>query len=87
VREFASKDFGGKIVPLFAAERTPGHNPCIRHGADRRWDVLTALLAADGEIAPPSFRKVEHKEQYRRTKDETSIVHIVEFGPAEPTGA
>lgn len=52
------------------AERTPCHNPGIRHGADRRRDILTALFTADGEIALPTFREVEHEGQYRRTKGE-----------------
>jgi len=72
-------------VPDLSTERTTSHNPGIRHGADRRWDILTALLAADGEVAPPAFRKVEHKGKYRRRKDENSIVHIGKPAPVELT--
>jgi hypothetical protein len=48
-------------------------NPEIRHCAYRSGDVLTALLAADREIAVLNVRKVEHECQHRRTKDETSM--------------
>jgi ribonuclease HI len=51
----------GPFVSDLSAERTPGHNPGIRHGTHRCRDILTALLAADGEVASPAFRKVEHK--------------------------
>ena len=40
-----------------SAKRTPGHNPGIRYGAHRRRDILTALLAADGEVALPRRRR------------------------------
>jgi hypothetical protein len=62
-----------KVVPLLSAERALSGNPRIRHGAYRGRDVLTALLAADREVAVPSLRKVEHECQYRRTKDETAM--------------
>ena len=55
-----------------SAERTPRHNPGIRHGADRRRDILTALLAANREVALPAFREVEHERQYRRIEGESS---------------
>jgi hypothetical protein len=48
--------------------------PRIRYGSYRRWDVLTALLATDREIALPSLRKIEHECQYRRTKSETAML-------------
>ena len=66
----ALKDLGWEIVSDLPAERTPCHNPGIRHGADRRRDILTALFTADGEVALPAFRKVEHEGQYRRRKGE-----------------
>jgi hypothetical protein len=59
-------------VSHFFAERTPSHNPGIRHGPYRRRDIFTAFLAADGEVALPSLRKVEHEEQYRRTNGENA---------------
>lgn len=68
----ALKDLGWEIVSDLPAERTPCHNPGIRHGAHGRRDILTASLAADSEVALPAFREVEHEGQYRRTKGETS---------------
>jgi len=62
-----------KVVPLLSAERALSGNPRIRHGAYRGRDVLTALLAADREVAKPSLRKVEHECQYRRIKGETAM--------------
>ena len=82
----ASEDLGRKIGSTLATERTFGNDPGIRHGADRRLDILTALLAADGEVAPLSFRKAEHKGQYRRTEGENPIVHFGKFGFEEPIG-
>ncbi len=55
--------------------------PRIRHGAYRGRDVLTALLAADREVAVPSLRKVEHDCQYRRTKGETTMWISPELSP------
>jgi hypothetical protein len=73
VRELPSKDLGGKIVPLLAAQRTLCGDPGIRHRANGRRDVFTAFLAADREVAVPSLWKVEHECQYRRTKGETAM--------------
>jgi hypothetical protein len=64
------------VSDLFA-ERTPSHNPGIRHGAHRRRDILTALLAANREVAFAGFWKIEHEGEYRRTKDEHSSVQIL----------
>jgi hypothetical protein len=72
VRELASKDLGGKIVPLLSAKRTLCGDPGIRHRANRRRDVLAALLATDREVAAPGFGEIEHREEYRRTKSETA---------------
>jgi len=73
VRELAAKDLGGKIAPLLAAKRTLRGNPGIRYRANWRRDILTAPRAADGEVAMPSLRKVEHECQYRRTKGEKTM--------------
>ena len=73
VREFALKNLGRKVVSLLSTQRTLRGNPRIRHGAYWSRDVLTALLAADGEVAMPSLREVEHECQYRRTEDENTI--------------
>jgi hypothetical protein len=79
VGKYAAKDFGGEIVPDLSAKRTPNHNPRIRHGAHRCRDILTALLAADGEVALTSFRNVEHEGEYRRIKGETSRGQLLEI--------
>jgi len=70
VREIAAEDLEWKVAFRLSAERAPGSNPVVRYGAYWGRDVLTALLAADGEVAPPSLRKVEHEGQYgeQRTK-------------------
>jgi len=73
VRELASKDFGGKIVPFLSAKRTLRGNPGIRHSPDGCRNVLAALLATDGEVAAPGFGEIEHREEYRRTKGETAM--------------
>ena len=73
MRELASKDLGGKIVPFLSAKRTLRGNPRIRHGANWRRNVLAALLATDGEVAAPGFGEIEHMEEYRRTKGETAM--------------
>jgi hypothetical protein len=70
----------GSLLP---AERALGGNPRIRHGAYRGRDVLTALLAADREVAVPSLRKVEHEYQYRRRKDETTVWISPELSPGK----
>jgi hypothetical protein len=67
------ENLGWKVVPLLSAEWALRGNPRIRHGAYRSRDILTALLAADREVAVPSLRKVEHECQYRRTKGETAM--------------
>jgi hypothetical protein len=67
------ENLGWKVVSLLPAQRTLRGNPRIRHGAYRSWDVLTAFLAADREVAIPSLRKVKHECQYRRTKGETAM--------------
>jgi hypothetical protein len=67
------ENLGWKVVPLLSAERALCGNPRIRHGAYRSRDVLTALLAADREVAISSLLKVEHERQYRRTKGETAM--------------
>jgi hypothetical protein len=53
VREVAAEDLGWKIASRLPAERAPGSNPVVRHGAYRGRDVLTAFLAANGEVALP----------------------------------
>ena len=58
----------GTLVRLQRCDRLD-----IRHRAHWRLDVLTALLAADREVALPSLRNVEHECQYRGTKDEHSM--------------
>jgi hypothetical protein len=73
VREITLENLGWQVVSLLSAEWTLCGNPRIRHGAYRGWDVLTAFLAADREVAIPSLRKVEHECQYRRTKGETAM--------------
>jgi hypothetical protein len=75
------ENLGWKVVPLLSAEWALCGNPRIRHGAYRGRDVLTALLAADREVAVPSLRKVEHECQYRRTKDETAMWISPELSP------
>jgi hypothetical protein len=75
------ENLGWKVVSLLSAERALRGNPRIRHGAYRGRDVLTALLAADREVAVPSLRKVEHECQYRRTKDETAMWISPELSP------
>jgi hypothetical protein len=67
------ENLGWKVVSLLSAQRTLRGNPRIRHGAYRSRDVLTALLAADREVAVPSLRKVEHQCQYRRIKGENAM--------------
>jgi hypothetical protein len=67
------ENLGWKVVSLLSAERALRGNPRIRHGAYRGRDVLTALLAADREVAGPSLREVEHECQYRGTKGETTM--------------
>ena len=73
MREFALENLRWKVVSLLSTERALRCNPRIRHGAYRGWDVLTALLTADREIAISSLRKVEHECQYRGTKGETAM--------------
>ena len=73
MRKLAAKDLGWKIASLRAAEWTMRGNPGIRHRAYRSRDVLTAVLAADREVALPRLWKIEHGLQYRRTKGETSM--------------
>jgi hypothetical protein len=53
------------------------------HGTYRGWDVLTALLAADREVAVPSLRKVEHESEYRRRKGETTMWISEELSTAD----
>jgi hypothetical protein len=67
------ENLGWKVISLLPAERALGGNPRIRHGAYRSRDVLTAFFTADREVAMPSLRKVEHKCQYRRIKDEDTV--------------
>jgi hypothetical protein len=55
VREFALENLGWKVASLLSAQRTLRGNPGIRHGAYRGGDALTALLAADREVAVPSL--------------------------------
>lgn len=71
MREPGTKNLGREVAPLISAERTSSHNPGIRHGAHRRWDIFTAFLAADREVALPGFRKIKHEREYRRTKGES----------------
>lgn len=66
-------------MSYFSAERTPSHYPGIRHGAHRCWDILTALLTTDGEVALPALWKVEHKRKYRRTNGENLNKLACEF--------
>jgi len=73
VRELASKDLRRKIAPLLSAKRTLRGNPRIRHGPNRCRNVLAALLATDDEVAATGFREIEHREEYRRTKGETTM--------------
>ena len=73
MRELASKNLGGKIVSPLSAKRTLRGNPGIRHGANWRRNALAALLATDGEVAATGFGEIEHREEYRRTKDETAM--------------
>ena len=68
-------------MPDLSAERTPGRNPGIRHGAHRRRDILTALLAADGEIALPAFRKIEHEGSIGEQKAKISTILTSRFTP------
>jgi hypothetical protein len=75
------ENLGWKVISLLSAQRTLRGNPRIRHGAYRSRDVLTALLAADREVAVPSLRKVEHECQYRRRKDETAMWISPELSP------
>jgi len=72
---------GWKVVSLLSAQRTLHGNPRILHGAYRSRDVLTALLAADREVAVPSLGKVEHECQYRRIKGETAMWISPELSP------
>jgi hypothetical protein len=78
------ENLGWKVVSLLSAERALRGNPRIRHGAYRGRDVLTALLAADREVAVPSLRKVEHECQYRRMKGETAMWIPSELSPGRP---
>jgi hypothetical protein len=77
------ENLGWKVVPLLSAERALCGNPRIRHGAYRGRDVLTALLAADREVAVPNLRKTKHERQYRRRKGEYSI--WIPFGQISET--
>lgn len=62
-----------------SAEWTTRHNPGIRHGFDRRRDILAALLASDGEVARLGFSEIEHEGEYGRTKGEYTRVQILEI--------
>jgi hypothetical protein len=73
MREIAAKDFRWKVASLLSAQRTPGCNPIVRHGAYRGRDILSAFLAADREIALPGLRKVEHEMEYRRIEGENTM--------------
>ena len=73
MRKIASKNLRWEVVPLLSAKRTLCSNPGIRHGANWRRNVLAALLATDGEVAATGFGEIEHREEYRRTKDETTM--------------
>lgn len=67
--EASSEDFGRKVGSTLTTQWTLRNDPGIRHGTHRRRDILTAFLAADGEVALP---EVEHERQYRRIKGENS---------------
>jgi hypothetical protein len=73
VREIAAEDLRWKVASLLSAQRAPDGNPIVRHGAHRGWDILSAFLAADREIALPGLRKIEHEMEYRRTKGENTM--------------
>jgi hypothetical protein len=83
VRELTSKNLGGKIVPLLSAKRTLRGNPSIRHRANRRRNVLAALLAMDGEVAATGFGEIEHEEECRRRKNESANVDFSRPEPVE----
>ena len=73
VGQSAAEDFGGEIVSDLSAKRASSQNPGIRHGPHRCRDILAALLAADGEIALPVFRKVKHEGSIGEQKAKLQI--------------
>src|SRR3954454_21743201 len=57
VREIAAEDLRRKVTSLLSAERARCRNPIVRQGANWGRDILSAVLAADREVALPGLRE------------------------------